>query len=64
MTYSVVDGEEKSLHLLHEDEPFTLDVATPVTLAITKVQLLTPRRGQPVGRKPNPAGSPVTQQST
>jgi alpha,alpha-trehalose phosphorylase len=57
VTYSIADGPDGRLELLHNGEPVTVEVGTPVTLEVKLTQPLTERPRQPVGREPQRAGN-------
>jgi alpha,alpha-trehalose phosphorylase len=57
--YSVEDGPESHLQLLHHGAAFTIDAAAPVELDIPPITPLTPRPHQPAGRAPMLAASAV-----
>ncbi len=57
--YSIADGPYGHFTLLHNGEPITVHVDTPVTLQVKLTEPLTERPSQPVGRKPHPAGHPA-----
>ncbi|MGX7677360.1 glycoside hydrolase family 65 protein [Jatrophihabitans sp. DSM 45814] len=50
--YTLDDGADARLQLVHEGKPFTVTATEPVTLPITNVVPMTPPPSQPVGREP------------
>jgi alpha,alpha-trehalose phosphorylase len=56
VVYSITDGLDGHVTLLHDGEPCTVHPDHPVTLPVRRIEPLTDRPRQPVGREPQRIG--------
>ena len=57
VVYSITEGPDGQIVILHDGKPFTIHVNHAVTLPVSKIKPLTGRPVQPVGREPQRNGN-------